>query len=214
MGAVLDLVETTIGFPSTTGLPGLELTLLRPRDSEALLDETAFEAEEYLPYWAELWPSGLALARALAGRRLDGCRALELGCGLALPSIVAAMRGARVLATDWSADAVAMVTLNAHRNDVQLESRLCSWIDPRQFAGAGPWDLVLAADVLYERRNVELLLDLLPRLVAPGGEALIADPGRPATASFLRAAHATWQIRHERDGLTPAVTLHRLTRLP
>ena len=120
MPAVLDLVETTFG------LPDLELTILRPRDSEALLDESAFEQEEYLPYWAELWPSGLALARWLAGRRFEGCRVIELGCGLALPSIVAAARGGRVLATDWSADAVAMATLNAHRNGVEVESRLCS----------------------------------------------------------------------------------------
>jgi predicted nicotinamide N-methyase len=213
VAALLDLVETTIGLPSTQGLPGLELTLLRPRDSEALLDETAFEREEYLPYWAELWPSGLALARALAHRRLEGCRAIEVGCGLAVPSIVAALRGARVLATDWSADAVAMVGINAHRNGVRLETCVCSWADPEQLVAMGPWDLLLAADVLYERRNGELLLELLPRLVARGGEVLIADPGRPATASFLRAAESTWQVRDERDDLAPSVTLYRLTQL-
>ena len=204
MPAVLDLVETTFG------LPDLELTILRPRDSEALLDESAFEQEEYLPYWAELWPSGLALARWLAGRRFEGCRVIELGCGLALPSIVAAARGGRVLATDWSADAVAMATLNAHRNGVEVESRLCFWGQPEQIADAGPWDLVLAADVLYERRSVELLLELLPRLIAPAGNVLVADPGRPATPAFLRAAERAWEIRHEQDGLAPAVTLYRL----
>src|SRR5207247_4133872 len=57
--AAVELVETVVG------LPHLELTLLRPRDSEALLDEEAFERDAYLPYWAELWPSGLALARTL-----------------------------------------------------------------------------------------------------------------------------------------------------
>lgn len=214
MGALLDLVETTIGLPRTPGLPGLELTLLRPRDSEALLDETAFEQEEYLPYWAELWPSGLALARSLAGRRLDGRRAIELGCGLAVPSIVAALRGADVLATDWSADAVAMVALNAHRNGVRLESRVWSWADPKRIVNTGPWDLVLAADVLYERRNVDLLLQLLPQLLTPGGEVLLADPGRPATATFLRTAETAWLLDHQPDQLTPSITIHRLVRHP
>ena len=55
-------------------LPGRELVVRRPRDAEALLDEDAFEHEEYLPYWAELWPSSLALARTVAARALRGAR--------------------------------------------------------------------------------------------------------------------------------------------
>ena len=95
-----DLVEEVVA------VDGRDLRLLRPRDSEALLDEEAFEREEFLPYWAELWPSSLALARAIAGRALRGARTLELGCGLGLPSIAAALAGGRVLATDWSTGAV------------------------------------------------------------------------------------------------------------
>src|SRR3954451_11963721 len=84
----LDLVEETIVVGER------ELAILRPRDGEVLLDDGAFaRQDEYLPYWVELWPSGLALARALHGRALRGARVLELGCGLALPSIVAALAG-------------------------------------------------------------------------------------------------------------------------
>src|SRR3954468_13329662 len=74
--SALDLVEDAVR------VAGLELAVLRPRDSEALLDEHAFEHEEFLPYWAELWPSALALARAVGTRALRGARTLELGCGL------------------------------------------------------------------------------------------------------------------------------------
>src|SRR5262249_32627489 len=91
----------------------VELAGLLPRDSEALLDEHAFEHDEFLPYWAELWPSGVALASAVSRLVVHGLRVLELGCGLALPSITAARRGARVLATDWSAEAVALAEWNA-----------------------------------------------------------------------------------------------------
>src|SRR3954471_13744302 len=99
---------------------GRDLRLLRPRDAEALLDEHAFEHEEYLPYWAELCPSGVALARAIGGRALRGARTLELGCGLGLPSIAAALAGGRVLATDWSTEAIAMTATNAERNGATL----------------------------------------------------------------------------------------------
>ena len=169
-------------------LCGREIALVRPRDAEALLDEEAFEREEFLPYWAELWPSGLALARCLCARPLAGERVLELGCGLALPSLAAALRGARVLASDWAPDAVALVAENAERNGVAIETALADWARPERLVAPGPWDLVVAADVLYERRNVELLLELLPRLVAPEGEVLLAEPGRPPARAFFAAA--------------------------
>ena len=68
-----DLVEEVVP------LHGRDLRVLRPRDAESLLDEEAFEHEEFLPYWAELWPSSLALAAAISGRALRGARTLELG---------------------------------------------------------------------------------------------------------------------------------------
>ena len=90
---VIDAVEERVA------LPGGEVELTRPRDAEALLSEEAFEHEEFLPYWAELWTSGVALAHDSRRRSLRGARTLELGCGLALPSIAAARAGGRVLAT-------------------------------------------------------------------------------------------------------------------
>jgi len=159
-------------------LPGLRIALRRPKDSESLLDENAFEHEEYLPYWAELWPSARALAAVLAGRDLGGVRVLELGCGLGLPAITAALRGAPVLATDWSHDALRFAAANAALNGAPVETALCRWDEAGEIVARGPWPLVLAADVLYEQRNVDQLLPLLPRLVAPAGEVLVTDPGR------------------------------------
>jgi predicted nicotinamide N-methyase len=192
-------------------LPGGELVLLAPRDRDALLSEEAFEQEEFLPYWAELWPSALALARAVARRPLTGRRTLELGCGLGLPAIAAARAGARVLATDWSPDAVAMTARNAARNGVELATALFRWdADPR--ALGPPWPLVLASDVLYEQRNVAPLLELLPRVCA--GEVWLADPRRAPAAGFLERAAERWHIDAiPHDG--PAhVTIHRLRPAP
>ena len=198
----LDLVEEEVALGTVT------LSILRPRDSEALLDEAAFEREEFLPYWAELWPSGVALARHVAALPLAGRRVLELGCGLALPSIAAAAGGADVLASDWAPDATALVAENARRNGTRVETVLASWADPDRLVARAPFDLVLVADVLYERRDGPLLLDLLPRLA---DEVLLADPGRPAAPAFLDAARTSWEAQtvHEEP---PRLTIRRLTR--
>jgi predicted nicotinamide N-methyase len=151
-----------------------------------LIDETLFEHEEFLPYWAELWPSGVELADHVGRLELAGRRVLELGAGLGLPSLAAALRGAEVLATDWAEDAVELLRANAARNDVALRVERARWDEPARF-GAG-WDLVLAADVLYEQRNADQLLALLPRLEAR--EILLAEPGRPFAQGFL----ARWRV--------------------
>jgi predicted nicotinamide N-methyase len=191
----LDLVEDTVALPSRT------LSIWRPRSAEALLDEEAFEHEEFLPYWAELWASGEALAQAVAERDLAGRRVVELGCGLALPSLAAVAGGALVLATDWSPDSIALARENARRNELELETGIVRWREPAPLLERAPWDVVLAADVLYERRNVDELLDLLPQL---GGEVLLADPGRPHAKTFLERAAGTWRI--EQKGIVYALT--------
>jgi predicted nicotinamide N-methyase len=180
-----DVVEEVIP------INGRDLRLLRPRDAEALLDEHAFEQEEYLPYWAELWPSALALAKAVGARALHGARTLELGCGLGLPSIAAALAGGRVLATDWSTEAVAMTATNAERNGAALDTLVCSWTAPQPLLERAPYDLILASDVLYEARNADALLDLLPKL---GNDVWLTDPGRKPAARFLDAAAHDWEI--------------------
>ncbi len=159
----------------------VKLVLARPDQPESLLDEEAFAADEFMPYWAELWPAGLELARALPAD-LDGLRVVELGSGLGVPSLVAAARGADVTAVDWASDAVALLRENAARNGLALDAVHADWRDYD-----GSFDLALAADVLYEARNVEPLARLIPRL-APA--ALVALAGRPYEAAFLeRVAH-------------------------
>jgi len=174
-------------------LAGHELLIARPDDPESLIDEERFDEDEFLPYWAELWPSGIALARHVAELELGGKRVLELGCGLALPSFAAALAGAEVVATDWAPEAVDLVASNAVANGLSVTAAVLDW--GAGTSGIGPFDLVIAADVLYEERNALPLLALLAETIAPGGEALIADPGRRHAAAFLDDARATgWWI--------------------
>jgi predicted nicotinamide N-methyase len=201
----LDLVAETIE------LHGGRLAFVRPRDAALLLYEDDVAADQaYPPYWAELWPSGIALAHAVSTRSWPGASVLELGCGLGLPAVAAALGGARALATDRSRDAVAFAALNARHNDVAVETAVCSWDAPDPLVERGPWDLVLAADVLYGQRNVDELLPLLPRLVADGGEVWIADPKRPLAPEFLAAARGTWGTVGSLPCRDPEVDIHRL----
>ena len=164
----------------------VELTLVRPREPEALLDEEAFAEDEFMPYWAELWPAGLALAHALPDR-LDGVRVVELGCGLGVPSLVAAARGAQVTAVDWAAEAIELLRENAARNELSVEAVHGDW---RSFQG--DFDVTLAADVLYEARNLEPLGDLVLSL-AP--QALIGLAGRPYEREFLERVGKLARVR-------------------
>jgi predicted nicotinamide N-methyase len=122
---------------------------------------------------------------------MHGIRVVELGCGLGVPSLVAAARGAEVTALDWAAPAVELLRDNAARNELELDARHGDW---RAFAGS--FELVLGSDLLYEERNAEALLSLLPAL-AP--EVLLAEPGRPHAAEFLARAEADWRVEALRD---------------
>ena len=172
--------------------------VLLPRAADELIDEAEFERDERLPYWADLWPSARALARRLLDGPLPAGRVLELGAGVALPSLAFLSRGAEVLATDYYADALLFARANAERNGLPpLATRLVDWRDLPP--GLGRYDRVIAADVLYERRNADLLAEVLPRVLAPGGTALVADPGRVYRSVFAERMEAEgWRVEEER----------------
>jgi predicted nicotinamide N-methyase len=171
----LDLVEEEI-------IIGADRFLLRrPLDAAALVSEEDFAENEFLPYWAEIWPAGLRLAESLP-HELSGLRVVELGCGLGIPSLLAARRGAQVCATDWSREAIALLQENADANAIALDTAVIDWSAPGELLERAPFDLVLCADVLYERRNVDQMIALLP-LLAP--RILLADPGRELASAFF-----------------------------
>ena len=182
-------------------LPSGELRLLQPRESAELPDAGGVEWAPIAPYWSVLWRSGLALARELDGAALGGLRVVELGCGLAAPSIAASRAGATVLATDACAEALSLAERNARVNDVRIETARVDWTAPGELVRKAPFDLVVAADVFYEPASLDLLLSLLPQL-AP--EAWIADPGRPAADAFLKEAARRWRIE---------TTVHAVVRI-
>src|SRR5437870_2493483 len=99
-------------------IAGRRFDLSWPADMDALLDaaetQRRFKQDEYMPYWAQPWPGAVLLAQAvLSGPEGEGRRAIELGCGIGLVSIAAAMKGWSVLASDYEERALQFALLNA-----------------------------------------------------------------------------------------------------
>ena len=120
------------------------------------------------PYWSFCWASGLALARYLAEHPqwVQGKRVLDFGAGSGVAGIAAAKAGAlEVVACDLDPLAIAACQANAELNEVQLR------YSTDFFAEADRFDLILVADVLYDRANLPLLDQFLSR----GRQALVAD---------------------------------------
>ena len=180
------------------------LRLLQPQDAAELPRRRAgVEWGPIAPYWSVLWRGGVALARELDGMALRGLRVVELGCGPLAEHCRGARRRRRAPHRRMPRSA------GAHRakpreNDVRLETATVEWAKPDELVRRGPFDMVLAADLLYEDASIAPLLSLLPRL-AP--EAWLADPGRRAGVAFLDQAGSRWPIE---TSVREVVLIHRL----
>jgi len=170
------------------------LTMETPPDLDALLDRAAAtdpQAVDAIPYYAILWPAAHGLSRYLWEHRaeLAGQRVTELGCGLGMPSVLAARLGAHVLATDFHPDTGVWLRHNAALNGVTLAYAELDWnvfLHPRPAAhGLQPATLVIGSDLLYERRHIAALVCAIDALCAPAGHAVIADPGRDNLGLFV-----------------------------
>jgi len=188
--------------------------MVHPAAADTLIDEEDFDRNERLPYWADLWPSAIALARRVAMMDLSGKRVMELGCGLGLPSIAALSRGAAVLSTDHYRAALDFAVYNARANlgaslGRELETLHLDWRTPPD--DLAPFDLVLAADVLYDKMNVAPLVDLVPKLLTHDGQLLLADPRRDYAGRFLEAMEQRG-FEKSAESVTVEIMLYRLQR--
>jgi predicted nicotinamide N-methyase len=166
---------------------GRTFTILRPTESDKLLDHpavvAAFDADEHLPYWADLWPAARMLAKAIAREpwdqhraRLGPLHALEVGCGLGLPGVVALAAGMRVTFCDYDATALEFAADNAAVNGFDEFTTL--QMDWRRPPDLPPFPVVLASDLIYEMRNVEPVVALIKRMLRPDGLCLLTDQDR------------------------------------
>lgn len=189
-----------------------EISLLTAAEPFGLWDLTERDAP---PFWAFPWAGGQALARYVLDHPeiVRGRRVLDAASGSGLGAIAAAKAGAAdVTACDVDPNAVAAIGINAHANDAAAVTARVLDLD---LAGDDPpgAQVVLAADVFYQRELAELALRFLRRAAASGADVLVADPGR----AFLPAADLTPLAGYEvpvmavlEDKPVKTVTVYRL----
>jgi predicted nicotinamide N-methyase len=181
-----DVVEKKIEIAHRT------IHLLKVRDTNRLVDALnpeTFAEDERLPYWADLWTSSLELARfCLLEANLKSKRVLELGCGLGLSGIAAALAGARVTFSDYEKDALEFCRYNAAKNlpsNLLITNVSFLHLDWRKLPALEKFDMILGADVIYERRNFFPLVTVLETLLDDDGMAVFTEPGRSIGGQFF-----------------------------
>jgi predicted nicotinamide N-methyase len=161
-------------------------------------------ADERLPYWVELWPASLTLADWLLEQQeeIRGRFCLDLGCGLGLTALAAQSLGARVLAVDYEEEALGFARLNALENRVESPAwAVMDWRVPAFKKQA--FDFIWGGDIMYERRFVTPVLDLLGYALAPGGRVWLAEPNRNVyddfRAALLKRGWNSTRVREARE---------------
>jgi predicted nicotinamide N-methyase len=185
---------TPAGLPDVPGgwteshwtIAGRAFPLIVPAVPDAFLDDAdtvqRHQQQGYMPYWAYLWPAALPMAAAvLSAGWPPETSVLELGSGLGLVGLAALSAGWQVTFSDYDPVAVELALFNARRLNLRRATGLLlDWrrVPERQFP------VILGCELLYEDGHHELLLDVLDRLLAPGGEAWFGDGGRARAARF------------------------------
>lgn len=165
-------------------------------NSEKILTDAM--AEEETPLWVELWPSALALSQLLwEGPSLAGKSVLELGAGLGMPGVVAGLKGADVLQTDYIPEALAIAKQTAQMNDVQgIRTAVADW---RNFEINEGFDFIIGSDIMYHPDLNPYLKRIFQRNLNAGGQVIMADAGRNDSLSFVKTLKQEgWGVTEER----------------
>jgi predicted nicotinamide N-methyase len=221
----VELVQQEVILPGSGNRYTVHLPSEASRDD--LFAQARADPDKQMPHWAKVWASGVALADVIAERPDDvaGRRVLELGCGLGVTAMAAVAAGASLVVADYSDLPLACCRYNVLQNTGQSPRSLrFNWRNPdresmtRAGSGSG-FPLIMAADVLYESRDIRPLLSLVDQLLAPGGMFWLAEPGRRTAQRFLNtAAEFGWEGSGRQlpgpwpDGTTTPVNVFFLRR--
>ena len=222
-----NLEKLKVNLPIT----GREYEIYRPDDAsrDRLFEAGRADPEKQMPYWAKVWPSGVALADVVVERKTEVAskHVLELGAGLGVTAAAVLEYGGQIVTADYSALPLAHCRLNTLVNTGRAPRATCfNWrhdaeVDAatRQPDFAAASRLILAADVLYEGRDAVPLLNVIERLLTTDGSLWLAEPVRRTAQRFLdSAAELGWDIESRQvqaewpDATNGPVNVHFLTR--
>ena len=156
-------------------LENRNLALVEITNAEELFDQLIAKGpenlevkDEQIPYWSEIWPSALGISAYLLQnpKLVSGKSIVEIGCGMGLPGMICKLMGAEVLLTDYLTDAQAAANLLWKLNALPLPKwQTMDWRNPDPTVKA---DILIASDVIYEKRNYGPLIEALPKLLHSG----------------------------------------------
>jgi predicted nicotinamide N-methyase len=202
-------------------LGGRTFRMLRPAEPDRLLDHPAvlkaFERDEYMPYWTDIWPAARMLAKAVLHEDWPtGLETLEIGCGLGLAGVAALAKGLQVTFSDYDGTALHLAGENARLNGFRDFNLLrLDWRNPP----AVHFPLILGSDLLYEERNVAPVVSLLEAMLLPEGLSLLTDQDRKPAPLLRRTLQergfefAAKLIRAGEPGLRVKGTLYRIRKV-
>jgi predicted nicotinamide N-methyase len=209
----------------------LRLSFTRIADPNKVLDEVAAREDRrekitgerregeslHLPYWAELWESSIGLGQFLVDHWREvshgktGIKVLDLGCGMGLAGTVAAALGGSVVFADLESDALLFARLNTLQYRSHIRTRQVNWqtqsLDEQ-------FDLILGADVVYERPQWTALEPFWRRHIAKDGLILLGEPGRQTGAIFIEwIRERNWNVELLEQPLPDRGKMIRIMRL-
>ena len=163
------------------------------------------------PFWAKLWEASFLLATFLGKQPVNpACHMLEIGSGIGIVGIYAALCGYRITITDINEDALLFARANALLNGLtDLEVRKLDWSDPGE---TRQYDVIVGSEVVYDRRSYPLLVDFLRRTLTPNGVIFLAkNADLPAPTFFVELTkHFKFKNTSQtlrRDGETQQIEL-------
>jgi len=218
-------IATPPGLPAVPGgwtergwtIAGREFRLWLPAVPDAFLDDPHVVArhdhDEYMPYWAYLWPASIPLAEAVLRQPWPlSTRVVELGAGIGLVGLAALAAGYRVTFTDYDPLAVTLALANAKRYGFTAEGAVVDWRSAPEWT----FPVILACELLYEDRNHEPLLKLTRDWLEPNGVACFGDGGRMRAERFCRLLPEYGlesRVFDERGSPLPALHVGRFQRI-
>ncbi|WP_066634889.1 class I SAM-dependent methyltransferase [Desulfolucanica intricata] len=163
-------------------LNGCRLTVRVVKDIEAIITDP--EDEDKIPLWADIWPAARGMAKYIWDYvNFNGAETLELGAGVGLAGVAAALKDARLTVTDYNEQALALTQENLRLNGVDnAQSFLGDW---RNFTLKNRYKWIIGSDVLYDPKLNYYIKDIIKTNLEPGGQLLFSHPGRKPTYDFI-----------------------------
>lgn len=166
----------------TIEFDGMDIHLCTLRDKQQFSDpeEVALKlgiSSAMWPLFGVIWPSSMVLAHFIADYQTEGKRILEMGCGMALSSLLLNKQNANITATDRHPEVGFFLRRNTQlNNDNAIDYERVDWADASD--SLGRFDLIIGSDILYEDGHAELIADFIESHASPTCEVILVDPGR------------------------------------